>query len=185
LDEWKKSGKRTMPSLSMWMLLSMCRNVEEAVRMIEDPSAPMEFTGNMLLVDRAGNAARIESVGIDHQVFRRNPDRDRFFVAGNYPHQRTDALFAIGENWGWAANTMLREKFLEGFAGSRQGKLSVQDAMAIMQSHEAGGMCQHIYDNPGHLYTSCSFLAVTRTSDLWLSQGPPCQVQYVRHTLNP
>ena len=54
----------------MWMLLSMCRNVDEAVTMIQNPDAPMEFTGNMLLLDRAGNAARVESVGIDHQVFR-------------------------------------------------------------------------------------------------------------------
>jgi hypothetical protein len=80
---------------------------------------------------------------------------------------------------------MLRERFLDNFAGERADRLSLPEVVTLMQSHEAGGMCQHIYDNPGHLYTSCSFIAVTRTSELWLSQGPPCQVQYVRHTLLP
>jgi hypothetical protein len=169
----------------MWMLLSMCRNVDEALAMIENPAAPLEFTGNMLLLDRAGNAARVESVGIDHQIFRRDPRQHGFFVAGNYPHQRADGLFGIGSNWGWAANTMLRERFLADYTGTRADRLGLRDVIAIMQSHEAGGMCQHIYDNPGHLYTSCSFIAVTRSSELWLSQGPPCQMQYVRHTLRP
>jgi hypothetical protein len=60
LEDWKKSGKHVMPpSVSMWMLLSMCRNVDEALAMILNPEAPMESTGNMLLLDRAGNAARV------------------------------------------------------------------------------------------------------------------------------
>jgi len=184
--EWKQSGRRVMPpSVSLWMLLAMCRNVDEALAMIQDPEAPLEFTGNLLLLDRGGNAARVESVGIDRQVFRRKPGESGFFVAGNYPHRRADGLFAIGPKWGWAANTMLRERFLEQFAGSRADRLSLRDVISLMQTHEAGGMCQHIHDNPGELYTSCSFIAVTRTGDLWLSQGPPCQVQYVRHTLKP
>jgi hypothetical protein len=185
LEDWKRSGKHVMPpAVSMWMLLSMCRNVEEALAMIRNPEAPLEFTGNMLLLDRAGNAARVESVGIDHQIFRGGKDSG-FFVAGNYPHERADGMFRIGPRPGWAANTMLRERFLEQYAGGRQGRLSLQDVVSLMQTHEAGGMCQHIYDNPGQLYTSCSYIAVTRTSELWLSQGPPCQVHYVRHNLEP
>ena len=80
---------------------------------------------------------------------------------------------------------MLREAFLRDYAGPRQGHLSLPDVISLMQSHEAGGMCQHHQDNPGQLYTSCSFLAVTRTGELWLSEGPPCVTGYVRHTLDP
>jgi hypothetical protein len=184
LDEWKRSGRHLMPpGADRWMLLAMCRNVDEAVAMIQDRDAPMEFTGNMLLVDRTGNAARVESVGIDHQVFRSSGDKRGFFVAGNYPHENARGLFRIGSRPGWAANTMLREQFLRDFAEDRQGKLSLQDVISLMQTHEAGAMCQHLYDNPGVLYTSCSFIAVCRTSELWLSQGPPCRNQYVRHKL--
>jgi hypothetical protein len=185
-EDWKRSGKHVVPpSVWMWLLLSMCRNVDEALAMIQNPAAPLEFTGNLLLLDRAGNAARIESAGIDRQVFRRDPGQKGFFVAGNYPHSRPNGSFGIGSRWGWAANTLLRERFLDSFAGERADRLSLLDVVTLMQSHEAGGMCQHIYDNPGHLYTSCSFIAVTRTNELWLSQGPPCQVQYVRHKLLP
>lgn len=184
LEEWKRSGRHLMPpGAAMWMILSMCRNVDEALAMIRNHDAPMEFTGNMLLVDRAGNAARFESVGIDSQVFRDQPSHSGFFAAGNYPHQNADGMFRIGPRAGWAANTMMREEFLRGFAGERQGRLSLLDVISLLQTHEAGGMCQHLYDNPGVLYTSCSFIAVTRTSELLLSQGPPCQMQYVRHKL--
>src|SRR5581483_5837960 len=138
LDEWKRSGKHLMPpGAALWMLLAMCRNVDEAVAMIGNREAPMEFTGNMLLVDRAGNAARIESVGIDQQVFRSSGDNPGFFVAGNYPHENARGLFRIGPRPGWAANTMLREQFLREFAENRQGKLSVQDVISLMQTHEA------------------------------------------------
>ena len=183
---WKQSGKHVMPSsVWMWMLLSMCRNVDEALAMITNSDAPLELTGNLLLLDRFGNAARVESAGIIHQVFRRNPGEQQFFVAGNYPHRRADGLFAIGRHWGQAANTMLRERFLEDVAGRRAGSIGLRDVVSLMQAHEAGGMCQHIYDNPAELLTSCSSIAVTKTSELWLSQGPPCQVQYIRHTLKP
>jgi len=135
------------------------------------------------MVDRAGNAARMESVGIKRQIHRYDPKRDRFLVAGNCPHEGRDGFFCIGPDWGWAANTMLRERLLEELAGSKVGRISLKDAFSLMETHAAGGMCQHLFDNVGRLQTSNSFLAVCRTSDLWLSQGPPCRVRYYRFTL--
>jgi len=44
-------------------------------------------------------------------------------------------------------------------------------------------MCQHLYDNVGGLFSNTSFIAVTRTGELWLSHGPPCRVRYYRYTL--
>ena len=88
------------------------------------------------------------------------------------------------DRWGWAANTMLRERFIWSIAGHKQGRISLRDAVAIMESHAAGGMCQHLYDNPGSLFSSCSFIAVPRTGELWLSHGPPCRVHYRRYTLD-
>ena len=60
--------------------------------------------------------------GILHQIFRPKMGESGFFVAGNYPHQRPDGLFSIGEKWGWAANTMLREHALWSAAGDRHGR---------------------------------------------------------------
>jgi hypothetical protein len=180
--EWKAAGKRVAP-LGSHMTLATCKDVEEAVRFIENPRAPFEFEGNMLLVDRGGNAARLESVGIHRQIHRYDARKDGFFAAGNYPHENGAGLFRIGPDWGWAANTMMRERLLEELAGGRQGKISLREAFALMETHGPGGMCQHIHDNVGRLYTSNSFLAVCRTGDLWLSQGPPCRVRYARFSL--
>jgi hypothetical protein len=146
--------------------------------------APFEFTGNMLLVDRAGNAAVLESVGIFHQV--RRPDGQGVFAAGNYAHERKDGLFRPGANWGWAANTMLRERFLDRVVAEKKGRVGLRDAFRIIETHaQPGGMCQHVTDNPGLLYSSTSYLAVARTSELYISSGPPCTVHYEHYTLLP
>ena len=180
--EWKASGRHVVPEASgMWMLLSTCRNVEEAVRFIQNENAPLERTGNMLLVDRSGDWAIVQSAGIIHQVLRRG-SVEGFPSAGNYPHELPDGLFKIGA-WGQAANTMLRERFLMNVAGARMGKLGVRDVLSLMQTHGPGGMCQHIYDNPAGIYSNTSSVAVTRTSELYLTQGPPCEVESVRYTL--
>ncbi len=125
----------------------------------------------------------MESVGILRRVFRRRAGEGGFFCAGNYPHPRSDRLFQLGANWGQAANTHLRERFLETHARPLQGRLDIPGAISLMQTHEAGGMCQHHHDNPGQLHTVCSSIAVTRTGELFLSHGAPCQVGYVRYRL--
>lgn len=182
--KWAAAGKHVAPKgFWMWMLLATAKNVDEAIAFIENSEAPVDIIANLLLVDRAGNAARVESLGLYHQIYRYDRNQPGFLVAGNYPHQRPDGLFGIGADWGWAANTMLREKFLLDTAGKRRDQISLREAFSHMETHGAGGMCQHIQDNPARLYTSCSFIAVTRTSDLWLAHGPPCQVKYYKYSL--
>ncbi len=183
LQDWKAAGKLTAP-LGSHLLLATCRNVEEALAFIQDPEAPFEFEGNMLLVDRAGNAARLESVGIRRQIFRRDPKNpgNGFFVSGNYPHESAEGLFKIGNDWGWAANTMLRERLIWELAGGKR-EAGLKDVFRLMESHAAGGMCQHISENPGRLYSSTSYIASCRTGDLWLSHGPPCQIRYAKFSL--
>lgn len=186
LAAWLRGGRHVLDyqTVGKWLLLARCANVEQALALISDPEAPLAFSGNMLLVDRDGHAARVESMGIDRKIYPAADPRHGFFVAGNYPHEWPDGRFQIG-NWHWAANTMLREQYLRAYEGARQGQLDLTAVMELMQSHEAGGMCQHLFDNPGQLYTTASFIAVCRTGDLYLAEGPPCEVQYVRHTLSP
>ncbi len=183
LQQWKSGGKLVAP-LGSHMLLANCKNVEEAIAFIEDPNAPFEFEGNKLFVDRAGNAARLESVGIKRQIIRYDPKNpgNGFFVAGNYSNEAKDGTFKVGPEWGWAANTMLRERHIWDLAGGKR-EVSLKDAFRIMESHAAGGMCQHISDNVGKLYSSNSYIAVCRTSELWLSHGSPCQFRYYKFSL--
>jgi hypothetical protein len=123
-------------------------------------------------------------MGIDRHVFRTRESRREFFVAGNYPHEQPGGLFKIGR-WPEAANTMLREEFLRDWWAARQGALGLTEVMELMQSHEAGGMCQHFFDNPGQYYSTACIIAVSRTGELYVSEGPPCESQYVRYALDP
>ena len=174
-------GAMTAP-LGMHMLMASCATVDEAVRFVTRADAPLDFTGNLLLADRAGNAAVLESVGTYQQVLRRR--RGDLATMGNYPHRRTDGLFDIGANWGWAANTMLRERLVRSLVDEWKGQVSLADALAIMATQtEPGGMCQHVFDNVGLLYSTCSSIAVLKTGDLYISHGPPDRVEYVRYRL--
>lgn len=178
---WLKAGRPLAP-LGVHMMLATCKDVAEAVAFIENPRAPFSFTGNMLLVDRAGNAAILESVGIFHQIRRRQAEA--VFATGNYAHVRSDGLFQCGDNWGWAANTMLREQALAEVLAAHKGQIPLAEAVRLMESHTLpGNMCQHVFENPGQLYSSCSCIAVALTGELFISNGPPCQVQTVRYTL--
>jgi len=179
----RRDEGKAMAPLGMHMLLATCADVDQAIRFITDEVAPLEFTGNMLLADREGNAAILESVGTYQQIVRCDPQQP-VSTMGNYPHRRDDGRFNIGENWGWTANTMLRERFVKSLARERRDQLRLDDAFMLMATRaEPGGMCQHIFDNVGTLYSTCSSIAVPRTGDLYISDGPPSQVEYVRYRL--
>jgi len=183
LAEWRAKGRFTAPGPWPWMVLAGCKNVDEAIALITNPEAPVAGEVNVLLVDREGNAAKVQGWGITHHVTRYDPGAKGFFVVGNYPVETPEGLFRIGA-WGWAANTMMRERFLLQVAGRRRGHIRLADAFWIMETHAAGGMCQHLYDNTGALFSNTSCIAVPRTGDLWLSHGPPCRVRYHRYRLS-
>jgi len=179
--EWGAAGKRVAP-IGTVMMLATCKDVEEAIAFIENPEAPFSFTGNMLLVDRQGNAAVLESVGILHNI--RRYDGKGVFSGTNYSHARPDGLFAPGSNWGWHANGLFREKFVGDIMDSLNGQVSLKDAFWIMETHFLpGGMCQHGFENPAGLVSTCSCIAVSRTSELFITNGPPCTVHYERYRL--
>jgi hypothetical protein len=181
--EWKQSGRCTAP-LAFHMMMAACKNVEEALAFIENAEAPLDWEGSMLVVDRAGNAALVESAGIIHNILR--PRKGQLaFASGNSPHEDKSGLFKCGDNWGWAVNTQLREVFLEGVLRELKGQVSVKEAIWIMETHALpGGMCQHGFENPGSLHTSTSYLGLAKTSELLISHGPPCRVRYERYKLN-
>ncbi len=184
-EAWLASGKAVIPAaIAKWLILAMASNVDEAIELIENSDVPFDLTANILLLDRAGNAARVSSAGLIRHIQRAKAPAREFFAVGNYPHARADGLFAIGDLWGWAANTMIREEALSRSFGNKVGRMSLDDVFTMMQSHGPGGMCQHKFDNPGLLYSSSSSIAVTQNSDLWLAHGPPCQVEYVRYRLD-
>jgi hypothetical protein len=183
-EDWTAAGKIFAP-LGQHLLLATCSNVEEALAFIENPEAPLHFTGNMLLADRSSQVARMESVGIYRQIHRYDGKEERFYVCGNYPHPREDGRFRPGPEWDWAANILLRERFIWMLAGARKGRVGLKDAFGIMSSHGSVGMCLHGFDNPAGFYSQTSFIGVPRTGELWMTHGQPCKVRYYRFTLDP
>jgi hypothetical protein len=184
-EQWKQSGKPLIP-LPSHMLLATCGTVNEALAFIDNPEAGYEFTGNLLLADRQGNAARVESVGVYHSIIRYDAKKHRgIFALGNYPHVTKQGRFAIGDNWGWAANTMLRERFLNRMLTPADYQTSLEEVIRLMDAHDLpGGMCQHGFENPAGLVSNTSCIMVTRTGEMFATAGAPCEVEYVRYTLD-
>jgi len=191
--EWRAAGKFTAP-MGGPMLLATCATVEEAIRFIENPNAPMDFTGNMLIVDKEGNAAVLQSQGIMHHIRRYTGPKDRMdpdayvFTATNYAHPNERGLFKPGaetaQKWQWHYNALIREWRVGQFVRELGGQVSLKDLFWIMRTqNQPGGVAQHIWDNVGRLYTTTSFIAVTRTGDLYLTAGSPWYVHYERYRL--
>lgn len=175
-------GELVSPPDWKLMMLASCSTVEEGVKFLIDPNMPATGEINYLLVDRDGNAAHVYGWATDLHVRYPDDNDQRFFSVGNYPAEKHGDLFGIGDP-GWSANSRMREILLWELAGHKRDEISLQDAIALMETHAAGGICQHGYDNPGHLFTCHSVIAVCRTSELLISHGPPCARKYYRFTL--
>jgi len=187
--KWLAEGKVVAP-LGPLMLLAHCATVDDAIAYIENKRAPYAFTGNMLLVDREGNAAVLQSAGIKHMIRRYKGPKDRMdvtlptFAATNYTHPNDAGEFKPGRNWRWHANALLREWRVNRFVRELKGQVALKDCFWIMRTqNQPGGVCQNGFDNVGHLYTTCSYIAHPRTGDLYLTNGNPWRVHYQHYTL--
>jgi hypothetical protein len=182
-SNYKAGGGRVAP-LGMHMLLAMCKTVDEAISFIDNNYAPFEFNDNFFVTDKNGDAVILESIGVFHQLLRYDHS-SQVWASGNYSHKNAQGYFDIGSNWGYAANTMLKETYLTKKFAELNWQVSLEDALRIMASQaEPGNINQHLPDNPGVLYSTASILAVSNTGDLWISNGPPNEVETIRYQLD-
>ena len=187
--QWLAEGKVAAP-LGVLMMLTSCATVDEAVRFIDNPDAPFSFTGNMLIVDRNGDAAVLQSVGIKHSIRRYQGPKDRLdvgapvFAATNYAHPNKAGEFKPGSNWCWYANALLREWRVGRFIKELNGQVALKDCFWLMRTqNQPGGVAQSGFDNVGHLNTTCSYIAHPRTADLYLTNGHPLRTHYHHYRL--
>jgi len=188
VDQWTSAGKFTVPINTAYRgniawLLARCATVKEALAFLQNPEAPVSWTGNMLLVDRSGAAAVFQSCGFCHVI--RRPG-DGLLACTNYPGQRSrDGGFSHAGSGGQYFNGILRERTISRFMKSLNAKLSVDDAKALLRCRqEPGPVCQSKYDSPAVFITTTSFLANCRTSDLYLCWGNPWNTQFVMYELS-
>lgn len=189
--KWLADGNITAP-MGRVMMLATCATVEEAIRYIENPRAPLDYRGNMLLVDRGGDAAVLQSYGVLHSIRRYTGPRDRLDVdayplaATNYTHANEEGLFGTpGTNWGDNANALLREWRIAKYIRELDGQVSLVDALRIMRSQsQPGGVCLNGWDNAAHLFANTSYVGHPATGDLYMTCGHPHEVHFERYRLD-
>jgi len=140
---------------------------------METPETDENVGSNLLLLDRAGNAARVESVGSISSVFRRNSKEPGFSPLETIPlNGRTG--FSKSPEVGWAADPCCANGFSETMPPHARKSSAVQDVVASCKLTRPAG-CASYLRHPGQLYTLCSFIARHSNSVCWLTQGPPAE----------
>jgi hypothetical protein len=186
-DDWAAAGNFFVPLNSaargnvVW-LLARCATVAEAVAFLTHPTARVSFTGNMVLVDAQGEAAVFQSTGLLSVV--RRPEPGVPLTCTNYPGMKTADSFHYTGSAGLYFNGVLREGTVRRFFESCGGRLSLADAFALLSCRqEPGAICQDPPNNSASFITTTSFLAHSRTADLYLCWGNPWHTRFVRYSL--
>jgi hypothetical protein len=187
VDDSLSAGNFTVPVGSAargnisW-ILAKCATVQEAVRFLTDPVARVSFQGNMLIIDRQGDAAVFQSTGLLNLIRR---PTSNLLTCTNYPAARTregDFEYALEHLY---FNGVLREKAIAGFVSLLPGNPSVKDMLELLTCRqEPGTICQNPFENTAQFITTTSFLAQCKTGDLYLCWGNPWYTRFDRYGLD-
>ena len=149
-------------------------------------------------LDRARNFGRVRRRLADFHVLlmdRRGYDRSGALIPGNGTARHAADVLAVlnrqpatvvGHSYGGlvALEAAIQAPNLVRSVGVYEPPVPFLDWWpGRFRPGEPGNMNQHTFDNVGLLYSTSSVIAVARTGDLYISNGPPDQVQYVRYRL--
>lgn len=187
VDDWLSAGNFTVPIGSgargniSW-ILAKCATVQEAVQFLTHPVMRVSFQGNMLIMDRQGDAAIFQSTGLINLI--RRPSSN-LLTCTNYPAARTkEGDFEYGLEHVYF-NGVLREKAIGYFLSLLPGKPAIKDVLELLTCRqEPGTICQNPFENSAQYITATSFLAQCKTGDLYLCWGNPWYTRFERYCLN-
>ena len=149
-------------------LLQGCGTVAEAVTAASE-SDGINFGTNLLLADAGGDCAVVERSVTRHGVRRPQAGDRRLFATNHSLAADLDAV--LGGSPALLANS--RERFERLAALSAAAEASLEALQGLFRDHaRPGGFCQH---GQADLHTIGAFIAGTRTRQLWVSLGPPCE----------
>jgi len=151
-------------------VLDKCGGVDEAIGALSD----MRHTtaNNFLLVDKKGNMAVVEAA--PGRVRTREPEERKGFIVCTNHFLHPDMLDRENrEKRCW--DSEVRYNAIHAALEGRKGKVSVEDAQAILSDH-SGHVCFH--DKDGGLGTLWSVVAVPARSRVYRAEGHPCRNKY-------
>ena len=184
LQSRQAAGKLFGPPDPMMLLLLECRTVDDAIRLITNPDAPLTWWANCMIADRDGRVIVWQSAGSECLI-RAPEGKWQYFTSTNYPHD-------------WAMNDP-NESTTGGrvslTAFYREGNLArimrgvpeiptLEDVTRVLRNRsEPGAIEQDHFNSPKASLTVMSFVIDTKTSELHVAYSPPSRHKYHRYVL--
>ena len=180
----RDAGKFFGPPDPMMLLLLECRTVDDAIRLITNPDAPLTWWSTCMIADRSGRVIVWQSAGT--QCLIRNPhDNWQYFTSTNYPHDWEINDPNKPNNKGRSTLASLyRENNLVRIMRKFPQVQTLDNVTRVLRNRsEPGAIEQEHFNSPKVSLTVMSFVIDTKTSDLHIAYGPPSRHKYLRYEL--
>jgi isopenicillin-N N-acyltransferase-like protein len=168
-------GKDGLPlDMLRGLPLQYCATVDEALPMVTDFVAQGQGA-NLLMADASGKALIVERCPTRQAV--REPEGGVLFAANHAVSPSISELLV--EDGEFLANSRARYEKLERVTSTMPR--TIEGMQALLRNHEEPGpICQH---GGAGLYTVTAYVIAPKQRKLWLTQGPPCQNDFVEVSL--
>jgi len=167
------------------LVLTHCATVAEAIDFFK--SHRLAGKGiNMSFADAQGHVAAIESVFT--RVGVRQPNNAVTYAVNHYFAPEMQELMPQHDPAFITSNY-----FLNSVSRAVRLRATLQDhpreltfdlmKQTLSDHHNPGAVCQHVDNNDAHALTHFAAILVPQRREMWVNEGPPCRLSYVKHTL--
>ncbi|MEX2172537.1 MAG: C45 family autoproteolytic acyltransferase/hydrolase [Pirellulales bacterium] len=175
---YPQNDESEVPSIGSYfvppLLLSKCKNVPEALELLEEIE-PICDSGNFMLCDASGEMVVIEITAQQRVVRKASSGRltaTTFFASGENEHRNDPTKLQESQHRYETIQHCLDET----------GEVTLADMQSILRSHKDDGpVCLH--DRAGNS-TVLSWIALPASREFYFCDSPPCQGTYKLHKLH-
>jgi predicted choloylglycine hydrolase len=168
------------------LVLLNCASVPEALAFMRSHDVSGKGI-NIVLVDSKGNTVATENTYTMHGV--READEDVVFSTNHYVAPEMQQFTVETDpgyiNTRYFQNSLNRMANLIGRFSDGRKKLTFGEMKSVLADHHRpGGICQHADRNDSRMTTRFAAILVSRSREMWLTEGQPCGSEFVRHALH-
>ena len=160
--------------------LLRCANTEEVIALSE--ARDMAGKGlNIAVLDRNGEGVILERSGTKQAV--RRSERGIVFCTNHFVSEEMQGMIPLSVPGvsGLRENSEGRFRRLGSAFAHQEPPYPVSLLKRLLSSHEdEGGVCQHVSIQ---MTTHYAFLLYPEKREMWITDGPPCENEFVRYTL--
>ncbi len=181
----RAAGKLFGPPDPMMILLLECRTVDDAIRLITNPDAPLTWWATCMIADRHGRVIVWQSAGTECLI-RKPHGNWQYFTSTNYPHDWAINAPSRPTHGGRATlAAYYRESNLARIMREFPHVQTLDNVIRILRNRsEPGAIEQDNFNSPKASLTVMSFVIDPKTSDLHIAYSPPSRHKYIRYALD-